>query len=221
MREKQNEQKRASRIHRPLNSHSRLPLSRLQPGIPIMGVVISLTNFGAYVDVGSETDGLLHISQLSADSFIQHPREVLTPGDHIVVTVRSVNPERRKLHLTLLPPDRLAEQQDYDNGGTDDRIPLADLQVDDELWGQIQRVTQYGAYVEIGCAVPGFLHFMDHPGWVDHKQPHEFMKRGDRVRVWVSDVVDGSGQQRVKLTALRPDHLPGPRRDIIFEKDAV
>ena len=220
MQQKQAEKKKAARIYRPLNFQSRLPLSQLQPGIQIMGVVISLTDFGAYVDVGSETDGLLHISQLSADTFITHPRQVLTPGDTIVVTVRSVNPERRKLHLTLLPPEALAVEEEYAKKGNDDendRIPLSDLQVDDELWGEILRVTQFGAYVEVGCAVQGFLHFMDHPGWCDGKEPREFMRRGDRIRVWVLDVDDGE-QQRVKLTAVRPNGLPGPRRDIIFSE---
>jgi ribosomal protein S1 len=188
---------------------------------------------------------------------VEHPRQVLTPGDEIIVQVRSVNASRNKLHLTMLPRDIWVaekEQQkqlrdiknnnnsnaENDNGDSSflsDRIPLAEIQVDDELWGELRRVTDYGAYVEVGAVVDGWLHFMDHPEAACHvggggggaqqqglqqfkqqqqqqqqQHPSDFMKVGDRVRVWVADV--NHEQQRIKLTALRPPHLPGPRREL-------
>jgi ribosomal protein S1 len=194
---------------------------------------------------------LLHISQISRDFFVEHPRQVLTPGDEITVQVRSVNASRNKLHLTMLPRDvwiAEKEQQQHlrsssssaTNNGSDsekndndspssDRIPLGEIQVDDELWGELRRVTDYGAYVEVGAVVDGWLHFMDHPEAACHvggggglglqqqqqskqqQHPSDFMKVGDRVRVWVADV--NHEQQRIKLTAVRPSHLPGPRRE--------
>jgi ribosomal protein S1 len=199
-------------------------------------------------------DGLLHISQISRDFFVEHPREVLTPGDEITVQVRSVNASRNKLHLTMLPRDVwIAEKEqqqqlrsnakndinssksnnniyDDNDDSSSDRIPLGEIQVDDELWGELRRVTDYGAYVEVGAVVDGWLHFMDHPEAACHvgggglqqglqqqqsrpkqQHPSDFMKVGDRVRVWVADI--NNEQQRIKLTALRPSHLPGPRRE--------
>lgn len=208
MKEKERDRKRAGRIERPF--YDRTPLEWLSPGMKTVGVVISLTNFGAYIDIGTDCDGLLHVSQLSHDEFVSHARQKLSPGQEVTVTIRSLDAELKKLHLTMLPEyivqDELSVKQD--------RIPLEELQVDDELWGELKRVTDYGAFVEIGCAVDGFLHFMDHPNWSDNRHPNEFMKRGDRVRIWVSDV--DTELQRVKLTAVRPDKLPGPRRDSIF-----
>jgi transcriptional accessory protein Tex/SPT6 len=327
VKEKQQERKSASRVQRLLSFDDRTPLAALIPGMEMSGLVISLTNFGAYVDVGTQCvskntiymhtphffvstcccfvqkeimlvskavtrtvhaysyshtnssctscryaldlgrrlsllvcttkmhvhthihiqDGLLHISQISRDFFVEHPRQVLTPGDEIAVQVRSVDASRNKLHLTMLPRDVWVaekEQQrtqqltrnsndnsaENDNHFLSDRIPLAEIQVDDELWGELRRVTDYGAYVEVGAVVDGWLHFMDHPEAACHvggapqglqqkskqqqqqQRPSDFMKVGDRVRVWVADV--NHEQQRIKLTALRPPHLPGPRREL-------
>jgi len=230
--------KRESRIQRPLvaNSTDRILLSDLQPNtILTNGTVISLKSYGVYVDVGSQVDGLLHVSQISrADNmtFVAHPREVFSPGDVVEnLYVHRVSPELRKLQLSLLPPEqrgilprrkvdsRNDEHGDGENDEDDvDRIPLNDIGLDDELWGIIERVTNYGAYVELGAVVKGFLHFMDHPYFGTDKykgaHPSEYMKLGQRVRVWVSQV--DMEKERIKLTALRPESLPILRRGLRF-----
>ena len=207
----------------PVKSESRTKLPDITPGDTLNGKVISLTRFGAYVDVGTEVDGLLHVSQITRDEFVDHPRKYLNPGDDVEVRVVRLDPQLKKLQLTMLPDDILEVENvmnkyevnsvDGENE-EDDRIQLDEIEIDDELWGEIRRVTDYGAYVELGAVVRGFLHFMDHPmfGEVRGSHPKEFMSVGDRVRVWVSDV-DGT-QKRIKLTANRPAGLPGPRREI-------
>jgi ribosomal protein S1 len=105
----------------------------------------------------------------------------------------------------------VVKQQQFDSDD-EDRIALEDIQVDDELWGQLKRVTNYGGYVDVGAAVSGFLHFMDHPSWIKGSSPRDIMNVGDRVRVWVSSV--DLEQRRIKLTANRPAYLPGPRREL-------
>lgn len=210
--EKQREKKIAARIKRPLPFDERTPLSVLLPGMNMTGTVISLTKYGAYIDVGTECDGLLHVSQITNEFFVEHPRQTLTPGEEITVKVRSLDAEKKKLHLTMLPDDVVAFEQSVKE--EDDRIALEDIFIDDELWGELRRVTDYGAYVEVGAVVDGWLHFMDHPafGWSNGEHPSEYMSVGDRVRVWVADV--DHIQKRIKLTANRPAHLPGPRRAV-------
>jgi ribosomal protein S1 len=220
--EMQIQSKRAMYVQRtePVKSESRTKLPDISPGDTLTGKVISLTRFGAYVDVGTEVDGLLHVSQITREEFVDHPRKYLTPGDDVEVRVVRLDPQLKKLQLTMLPDDVLEEEnvmnkyEESVDGDEDDRIQLDEIEVDDELWGEIRRVTDYGAYVELGAVVRGFLHFMDHPmfGEVRGSHPKEFMRVGDRVRVWVSDV-DGT-QRRIKLTANRPAGLPGPRREI-------
>jgi len=206
--EKQREKKIAARVERPLGFDERVPLTAFFPGMEVTGVVISLTNFGAYVDVGSECDGLLHISQLTREFFVEHPRQVLSPGDEVTVKVRLVDPELKKMQLTMLEGQTIVDAEK----DAEDRIPLSEIEVDDELWGELKRVTDFGAYIEVGAEVDGFLHYMDHPLWADGMHPSEFMSVGERVRVWVADV--DNTQRRVRLTASRPQHLPGPRREL-------
>jgi small subunit ribosomal protein S1 len=206
--EKQREKKKASRIERPLGFVERVPLTAYFPGMELTGTVISLTTFGAYVDVGTECDGLLHISQITRDFFVEHPRQVLSPGDEVTVRVRAASPELKKLQLTML--DASVENELTIENDDENRIPLSDLEIYDELWGELKRVTDFGAYVEVGAEVDGFLHFMDHPLWEDNMHPSEFMQAGQRVRVWVADV-DTTEKKRIRLTANRPASLPGPR----------
>lgn len=219
-REMQQQSKRDKHVKRstPPNSESRRMLSELSPGDTVSGKVISITHFGAYVDVGSEVDGLLHVSQISREVFVGHPRDFLGPGDEVDVRVVRLDADMKKLQLTMLPEEVLEEENvmhKFDESEEeDDRIQLDEIEVDDELWGEIRRVTDYGAYVELGSVVRGFLHFMDHPvfGEVQGAHPKEYMHFGDRVRVWVLDV--DRTQKRIKLTANRPVGLPGPRREI-------
>lgn len=219
-REMEKQSKRDSYVARitPAKSKERTPMSEINPGETLPGRVISLTRFGAYVDIGTEVDGLLHVSQITRDEFVDHPRRFLDPGDDVEVRVVRLDPQQKKLQLTMLPEEVLEEENVMKKhemeSEEDDRIQLDDIEADDELWGEIRRVTDYGAYVELGAAVRGFLHFMDHPmfGEVKGAHPKTYMSVGDRVRVWVLDV-DGT-QKRIKLTANRPGGLPGPRREV-------
>ncbi|KAK1736669.1 hypothetical protein QTG54_012691 [Skeletonema marinoi] len=128
------------------------------------------------------------------------PSKVFGTGDDVEVRIVRMDPGAKKLQLTMLPEEVLHEENVLNkhmiDEDEDDRIQLDEIEVDDELWGEIRRVTDYGAYIEL----------------VKGAHPKEFMRVGDRVRVWVLDV--DSTQQRIKLTANRPSGLPGPRREV-------
>lgn len=155
-REMQAQSKRDKHVERPnpVNSKSRARLADMSPGDVVPGRVISLTRFGAYVDVNTEVDGLLHVSQITRDEFVDHPRGYLSPGDDVEVRVVRADPETKKLQLTMLTEEILEEENVMGkhelNEDEDDRIQLNEIEVDDELWGEIRRVTDFGAYVEIG-----------------------------------------------------------------------
>lgn len=202
----------------PTNSPNRTSLEDLlqhssTSKVPLSGTVISLTSFGAYIDVNSTRDGLLHISQMSTNgTFIENIRDVLQPGDTLesCLYVYRCSPELSKLQLTMIPPTSSEEIDETNDDEEESKITLEEIQVDDELWGEIQRVTNYGAFVELGAVVPGFLHFMDHPDFDQYEHPREFMFPKQRIRVWVSRLdVD---RKRIQLTANRPLTLPQIRR---------
>lgn len=208
--------RQAARVERPLPTASpdRIALKDLIVNEVYNGTVISLTDFGAYIDIGSECDGLLHVSQITRETFVEHPRQALVPGMQVDVRLVRVSPELKKMHLSMLPIEVLSQEYE-DEDEKVKRVQLDDLSVDDELWGEIKRVTAFGAYVELGAVVTGWLHFMDHPlfGNVPGAKPDEFMEVGQRIRCWVSNI--DYDLKRIKLTANRPQDLPGPRREIV------
>jgi len=75
-------------------------LEDVRPDMILEGVVTNVTNFGAFVDIGVHQDGLVHISAL-ADRFVKHPRDVVKAGDVVTVKVLAVDPERRRIALTM------------------------------------------------------------------------------------------------------------------------
>ena len=75
-------------------------LSELQAGSTVTGRVVRLVDFGAFVDVGAQTDGLLHVSQLSG-GFVRHPSEAVQVGDEVEVRILDVDMDRRRISLTM------------------------------------------------------------------------------------------------------------------------
>ena len=80
-----------------------LAMEDLAPGMELMGTVRNVIDFGAFVDIGVHQDGLVHISRMS-NRFIKHPAEVVKVGDVIKVWVVEVDPKKKRIALTMLPP---------------------------------------------------------------------------------------------------------------------
>ena len=80
-----------------------LAMEDLAPGMELMGTVRNVIDFGAFVDIGVHQDGLVHISRM-ANRFIKHPAEVVKVGDVIKVWVVEVDPKKKRIALTMLPP---------------------------------------------------------------------------------------------------------------------
>ena len=79
-------------------------LSDLKPGMMLEGVVTNVAAFGAFVDIGVHQDGLVHISAL-ADTFVKDPRSIVKPGDVVKVKVLEVDPQRKRIALTMRMSD--------------------------------------------------------------------------------------------------------------------
>lgn len=160
----------------PEQEKARTPLRELQPGMELQGVVCSLQPYGAFVDVGAERDGLLHISQLG-EGFVQRVEDVLHIGQDITVWVRDVDEQRGRIRLTMrMPGQTLAP-----------RRKLGDLIEGEEMEGRVASVTQFGAFVDIGAETDGLIHVSQLSNTrVDH--PADVVTRGERIRVRVLSV---------------------------------
>lgn len=169
-------------------------MGELQEGQVLEGTVQRLTQFGAFVDVGG-VDGLVHVSEI-AWSHVDKPADVLSEGDKVKVKVLKVDPEKGKISLSIKaaqpgPWDTAAEQ----------------FHTGDIVSGEVKRLVNFGAFVEIAPGVEGLVHISQ----ISHKHigtPHEVLKEGQTVQVKVLDV--NPAEKRVSLSIKETEEAPAP-----------
>jgi len=142
-------------------------LTELQPGDILSGRVNQLTNFGAFIDLGG-ADGLAHISELSWQR-VNHPREVLSPGQEVKVMVVEIDAERERIGLSL----RRLQLNPWET--IDQRYSLGQV-----VSGPVTNVAPFGAFVQIEEAVEGLIHASELD--VDPQaQPRDLLQPGQTV----------------------------------------
>jgi small subunit ribosomal protein S1 len=146
-------------------------LNSLHPGDVCQGTVTNLTTFGAFVDLGG-IEGLIHISELSWDR-VRHPSDVLHPGQDVSVHVLGVNPEEKRIALSL---KRLRPDPWHDVASR--------YQVGEIIEGTVTNVVNFGAFVRVEEGLEGLIHISElAEGSFLH--PRNVVREGDRVRVRV------------------------------------
>lgn len=142
-------------------------LTELQPGDVLSGRVNQLTNFGAFIDLGG-ADGLAHISELSWQR-VNHPREVLSPGQEVKVMVVEIDPERERIGLSI----RRLQANPWET--IDQRYSLGQL-----VSGPVTNVAPFGAFVQIEEAVEGLIHASELDA-DPQAQPRDLLQPGQTV----------------------------------------
>ncbi|MFL7791609.1 MAG: 30S ribosomal protein S1, partial [Anaerolineae bacterium] len=157
----------------------------LREGETRHGEVTSITDFGAFVDLGG-ADGLIHVSELSWRR-VEHPREVLKVGDEVDVYVLSVDQERRRIALSLkkLQPDPWTLVDDHYNVGQ-------------LVEGRVTRVVDFGAFVALDLGIEGLLHANEMIG-TPELSPSDIVQPGDKLPVKVIGI--DSRRRRLDLSA--------------------
>lgn len=131
----------------------------LAAGMELEGRVTSIALYGIFVDIGVGRDGLVHISEMS-DTRIDSPSDVVKIGDVIKVRVKSVEPDGRRISLTMRSKERVAEPR----GNRGRKKPevnqdaLASLRVGDNIEGTITGLAPFGVFVDIGVGKDGLVH---------------------------------------------------------------
>lgn len=149
--------------------------STVQEGAVLRGTVRSLTDFGAFVDIGG-VDGLLHVADISWHR-IAKPSDVLNPGDSVEVKVLKINAETRKISLGMkqLQPDPWS-------------LAVERYKVGDRIHGTVARVTDFGAFVTLEAGVDGLVHVSEMSWAKKVRRPSDIVKAGDSVDVVVLGV---------------------------------
>ncbi len=134
-------------------------LKDLAPGMELEGRVTSIALYGIFVDIGVGRDGLVHISEMS-DTRIESPSDLVKIGDTVKVRVKSVEPDGRRISLTMRTRERSAEPR----GGRGKKKPdvdyekLAALRVGDNVEGTVTGLAPFGVFVDIGVGKDGLVH---------------------------------------------------------------
>lgn len=145
-------------------------IEELQPKMQLTGTVTRTELYGAFVNVGLDRDGLVHISRL-ATGRVRKVTDVVNVGDKVSVWVQSVEPDRGRIALTMVePPD----------------VEWHDIEVGQVFEGHVIRMERYGAFVDIGAERPGLLHVREMGTYV--RNPEEVVRMGDSVQVQVRSV---------------------------------
>ena len=167
-------------------------LRSLHPeGSVVEGVVKNITEFGAFVDIGEEIDGLVHISDLSWNQRVKHPGEVLRKGDRIQAKVLKIDPESHKFSLGVkqLSPDPW--------NGVENRFKKGD-----QVTGRITRVADFGVFVEVADGVEGLVHISELSREKVDKAASLF-KEGDEVGAVVLSVDRGNKKISLSIRAFQ------------------
>jgi len=149
---------------------------KYQAGQKIIGKVVSLTDFGAFIELEAGVEGLVHVSDLSWSRKPVHPKKILTPGEEVVVTILAINPSTKRISLGLKQvtphPLELFKQQ-YSPGS--------------RVKGTITSITDFGAFMEVEKGIEGLIHISD-ISWKKIKHPSDMLKAGDEIEAIILNI---------------------------------
>ena len=179
---------------------------RYPVGARVRGKVVSITNYGAFVELQKGVEGLVHISEMSWTRNVRHPSKLVSIGDEIEAVVLKVDPKDQKISLGMKQIEEdpwLALPLKYPTGT--------------RLTGTVRNLTSFGAFVEIEPGIDGLVHVSDMSWTRRVEHPSEVVQKGETVDVMVLDV--DSDNKRISLGIKQLYDDPWPQLVSRFHKD--
>ncbi|GAA7292713.1 30S ribosomal protein S1 [Helicobacter pylori] len=162
---------------------------KLKPGYAIKVVVSNIEKYGAFVDIGNDIEGFLHVSEISWDKNVSHPENYLSVGQEIDVKIIDIDPKNRRLRVSL----KQLTSRPFD-------VFESKHQVGDVLEGKVATLTDFGAFLNLG-GVDGLLHNHD-AFWDKDKKCKDHYKIGDVIKVKILKI-----NKKDKKISLSAKHL--------------
>ena len=166
-------------------------------GSRVRGKVVSITNYGAFIELEKGVEGLVHISEMSWTRNIRHPSKLVTIGDEIEAVVLKVDMQDEKISLGMKQIEEdpwLALPAKYPTGT--------------QLAGVVRNLTSFGAFVEIESGIDGLVHVSDLSWTRRIEHPSEVIQKGDEVQVLVLDVDAEAKRISLGIKQLSDDPWP-------------
>ena len=152
----------------------------------VHGKVVSLTDYGAFVELEPGVEGLIHVSEMSWSKRVKHPSKILNVGDEIEAMVLGVDPTARRISLGL---KQVAANPWEELSG---KYPVGT-----RIKGRVRNLTEFGAFVEVEEGIDGLIHISDMSWSKRLKHPSEVLKKGDLVEAQVLNI--DAENQRLSL----------------------
>jgi small subunit ribosomal protein S1 len=163
-------------------------------GARVRGRILSVTDYGAFVELEQGIEGLVHVSEMTWSKRMKHPSKLVKPGDEVETTILSVNPPDRRISLGMKqllenPWEHLEEKY------------AAGTQVE----GRVRNLTDFGAFIEIEDGIDGLVH-VSNMSWTKRiKHPSEVLKKGDKVKAVVLGIEPENRRLSLGIKQLEPD----------------
>jgi small subunit ribosomal protein S1 len=155
-------------------------------GSRVSGKVVSLTDYGAFIELEAGVEGLIHVSEMSWSKRVKHPSKILNVGDTVEAMVLGTDPQARRISLGL----KQVEANPWHELA--DRYPVGA-----KIVGKVRNLTEFGAFVEVEEGIDGLIHISDMSWSKRLKHPSEVLKKGDRVEAMVLNI--DAENQRLSL----------------------
>src|SRR5437899_6749591 len=159
---------------------------RYPVGARVGGKVVSLTDYGAFVELEAGVEGLIHVSEMSWSKRVKHPSKILNVGDTVEGMVLGVDPTARRISLGL---KQVETNPWHDLAG---KYPVGS-----KITGKVRNLTEFGAFVEVEEEIDGLIHISDMSWSKRIKHPSEVLKKGDVVEAMVLNI--DAENQRLSL----------------------
>ena len=146
-------------------------------GSVVKGTIVSLTNYGAFIEIESGVEGLIHVSEISWTRHIKNPAEEYSMGDKVEAKVISIDSDERKISLGVkqLTPDPWDEIE-------------KEFEIGTKYTGKVQNLTQFGAFVELKEGIDGLVHVSDLSWTKVVRHAKNVLEKGQEVEVIVLEV---------------------------------
>lgn len=167
---------------------------RYPVGAHVHGRVISVTDYGAFVELEQGIEGLVHVSEMTWSKRMKHPSKLVNVGDQVDCVVLSVNPAERRISLGM----RQLAANPWDS--LHDKYPVGAT-----VEGRVRNLTEFGAFIEIEDGIDGLVH-VSNLSWTKRvKHPSEVLKKGDRVKAIVLAIEPDKRRLSLGVKQLQPD----------------
>jgi len=160
----------------------------------VVGRVVSVTDYGAFIEIESGVEGLIHISEMTWSRRMKHPSKVVHPGDQVETVVLEVNTRDRRISLGLKqlePNPWTTVEQRYSVGSV--------------VEGRVRNMTEFGAFIEIEEGIDGLVHISD-LSWIKRvKHPSEVLRKGSMVQAVILAIDANHKRLSLGVKQLQPD----------------